>query len=166
MLSKRIIPCLDIRNGQTVKGINFNFVRIKLRAVRGVLNKEQGNNENSLSLSVFYNVDLIEKFWNEPGVRTLIKVTKQYKDFASLTDLVNNLDSNLNQKIELPPNIKSGESYVLQSAKIEWDDYFESLRNSPRIEENESFKEFFCLNRLRGNFEWDRKKNEEYNWTY
>jgi imidazole glycerol phosphate synthase subunit HisF len=23
MLAKRIIPCLDIRNGQTVKGINF-----------------------------------------------------------------------------------------------------------------------------------------------
>ena len=23
MLAKRIIPCLDIRNGQTVKGVNF-----------------------------------------------------------------------------------------------------------------------------------------------
>ena len=27
MLSKRIIPCLDIRNGQTVKGINFINIR-------------------------------------------------------------------------------------------------------------------------------------------
>jgi cyclase len=27
MLSKRIIPCLDIRNGQTVKGINFVNIR-------------------------------------------------------------------------------------------------------------------------------------------
>ena len=23
MLTKRIIPCLDVKNGQTVKGINF-----------------------------------------------------------------------------------------------------------------------------------------------
>lgn len=27
MLSKRIIPCLDIRNGQTVKGVNFVNIR-------------------------------------------------------------------------------------------------------------------------------------------
>jgi cyclase len=27
MLSKRIIPCLDIRNGQTVKGVNFINIR-------------------------------------------------------------------------------------------------------------------------------------------
>ena len=27
MLAKRIIPCLDIRNGQTVKGINFLDIR-------------------------------------------------------------------------------------------------------------------------------------------
>ena len=24
MLAKRIIPCLDVKNGRTVKGINFN----------------------------------------------------------------------------------------------------------------------------------------------
>ena len=27
MLAKRIIPCLDIRDGQTVKGINFENIR-------------------------------------------------------------------------------------------------------------------------------------------
>ena len=27
MLAKRIIPCLDVRNGQTVKGINFVYIR-------------------------------------------------------------------------------------------------------------------------------------------
>ena len=26
MLAKRIIPCLDIKNGQTVKGINFENI--------------------------------------------------------------------------------------------------------------------------------------------
>ena len=27
MLAKRIIPCLDIKNGRTVKGINFENIR-------------------------------------------------------------------------------------------------------------------------------------------
>ena len=27
MLTKRIIPCLDVKNGRTVKGINFNNLR-------------------------------------------------------------------------------------------------------------------------------------------
>ncbi|MDQ6845714.1 MAG: HisA/HisF-related TIM barrel protein, partial [Bacteroidota bacterium] len=27
MLAKRIIPCLDINNGRTVKGINFENIR-------------------------------------------------------------------------------------------------------------------------------------------
>ena len=27
MLAKRIIPCLDIKNGQTVKGVNFLDVK-------------------------------------------------------------------------------------------------------------------------------------------
>lgn len=27
MLSKRIIPCLDVKNGQTVKGVNFKNLK-------------------------------------------------------------------------------------------------------------------------------------------
>jgi len=27
MLTKRIIPCLDVKNGRTVKGINFKSLR-------------------------------------------------------------------------------------------------------------------------------------------
>jgi len=86
---------------------------------------------------------------------------------VNLTELVNILISNLGfQEIDLPSEILFGDSFALKAAKIEWDAYFERLRNSPRIEENESFKEFFCLNLLRSNFQYDRKKYEEYNWTY
>ncbi|MBO5818165.1 MAG: tRNA-dihydrouridine synthase [Bacteroidales bacterium] len=28
MLAKRIIPCLDVKNGQTVKGVNFENLRV------------------------------------------------------------------------------------------------------------------------------------------
>ncbi|MBQ0084238.1 MAG: imidazole glycerol phosphate synthase subunit HisF, partial [Clostridiales bacterium] len=27
MITKRIIPCLDVRNGQVVKGVNFEGLR-------------------------------------------------------------------------------------------------------------------------------------------
>ena len=27
MLTKRIIPCLDVKNGQTVKGVNFENLK-------------------------------------------------------------------------------------------------------------------------------------------
>ena len=46
MLSKRIIPCLDIRNGQTVKGINFIDIREVGDPVElGKLYSEQGADE-------------------------------------------------------------------------------------------------------------------------
>ncbi len=46
MLSKRIIPCLDIRNGQTVKGVNFVNIREVGDPVElGKLYSEQGADE-------------------------------------------------------------------------------------------------------------------------
>ena len=46
MLAKRIIPCLDIRDGQTVKGINFVNIREVGDAVElGAAYAEKGADE-------------------------------------------------------------------------------------------------------------------------
>ena len=46
MLAKRIIPCLDIRNGQTVKGVNFiNIVNVGDPVELGKLYAQQGADE-------------------------------------------------------------------------------------------------------------------------
>jgi imidazole glycerol-phosphate synthase subunit HisF len=46
MLAKRIIPCLDIRDGQTVKGVNFvNIVNVGDPVELGKLYSEQGADE-------------------------------------------------------------------------------------------------------------------------
>jgi imidazole glycerol-phosphate synthase subunit HisF len=46
MLKKRIIPCLDVRNGQTVKGINFNGMAYAGNAVElAALYSKQGADE-------------------------------------------------------------------------------------------------------------------------
>ena len=46
MLAKRIIPCLDIRDGQTVKGVNFVNIREVGDPVElGSMYAEQGADE-------------------------------------------------------------------------------------------------------------------------
>ncbi|HEX7584729.1 MAG TPA: imidazole glycerol phosphate synthase subunit HisF [Prolixibacteraceae bacterium] len=46
MLTKRIIPCLDIKDGQTVKGINFvNIINVGDPVELGALYAEQGADE-------------------------------------------------------------------------------------------------------------------------
>jgi len=46
MLAKRIIPCLDIRDGQTVKGVNFiNIINVGDPVELGKLYAEQGADE-------------------------------------------------------------------------------------------------------------------------
>ena len=30
MISKRIIPCLDVKNGRVVKGVNFEGIQLSL----------------------------------------------------------------------------------------------------------------------------------------
>jgi cyclase len=46
MLAKRIIPCLDIKDGQTVKGINFvNIINVGDPVELGALYAEQGADE-------------------------------------------------------------------------------------------------------------------------
>lgn len=46
MLAKRIIPCLDIKNGQTVKGINFeNIINVGDPVELGALYASQGADE-------------------------------------------------------------------------------------------------------------------------
>src|ERR1700742_3255172 len=46
MLTKRIIPCLDIRDGRTVKGVNFENIRDAGDPIElGALYAEQGADE-------------------------------------------------------------------------------------------------------------------------
>ena len=50
MLAKRIIPCLDVKDGQVVKGINFEGLREVGDPVEmGAFYSEQGADEHGLS---------------------------------------------------------------------------------------------------------------------
>lgn len=79
---------------------------------------------------------------------------KEYKDFRSFNSIINCLPCTVAyREIVLPPLFTIDAETNLNQIKVAWDSYFENIRNLPRIEENESFKEFFCLHRLGYNFE-------------
>ena len=134
------------------------MVQIKLRAIKRVkvLHYYTRNEE----ICIYYYINLEEAFENSDENKTLIKMVKQYKDFICLTRLINNLHCNFGyQEINLPLPI-TNEYDVTPSTKENWDEYLEQIRMSPRIEENESFKEFFCLNRIGDRFKYQRKVDE------
>ena len=40
MITKRIIPCLDVRNGRVVKGTNFEGIRVESLAIIDSMDRE------------------------------------------------------------------------------------------------------------------------------
>lgn len=74
MLKKRIIPCLDIKNGRTVKGVNFNSI------------KDAGN---PIELA---------KFYSDQGADELVflDITATIEDRKTLTKLVEEIAFEIN----------------------------------------------------------------------
>ena len=52
MITKRIIPCLDVRDGRVVKGVNFE----KLREVASPVDLAKFYSENGADELVFYDI--------------------------------------------------------------------------------------------------------------
>ena len=150
---------------KTVIGINFNLVRIKLKAfkVAAIFNHYAQNKEEIVS---YYFVNLEELFDNSDIIRTQIKIVKEYKDFLAFNSIINQLPCNFGcDEINLPINFKLDEKLDFTRMKKQWDEYLEIIRNLPRIEENQSFKEFFCLHRLKNNFQYQREPEEIIDFT-
>lgn len=92
---------------------------------------------------------------------------KEYNDFKIFNSVINHLPCTVGyNEIILPPlfNIPQildmEEEKNLNENKLKWDTYLEAILNLPRIEDNESFKEFFCLHRLGYNFQYYRNAIE------
>ena len=82
MLAKRIVPCLDVRNGKVVKGINFTGIR-----------------------EVDSPVELA-KFYNESGADELVfyDITATVEERGLFTDILKEVAS----QIFIPPPTVSG----------------------------------------------------------
>lgn len=138
-------------------------IRLKSFKEVKIINRFNGGEE----LFNFYYIDLEEFFEKSIKIRTQIKMVKKYRDFLDFNHIINNLHLNFGQPIiNLPDSIKSNEENDYEFIKEKWSHYFKEIAMSPRVEENESFKEFFCLNRLGDNFQYHRNKVESLDFTH
>lgn len=92
MLTKRIIPCLDIKDGRTVKGINFNNIRDAGDPVE------------------------LAKFYSQQGADELVflDITATIEKRKTLVELVKKLASNIN----IPFTVGGGISSVANVSEL------------------------------------------------
>ena len=92
MLAKRIIPCLDIKDGRTVKGINFENLRDAGDAVE------------------------LGKWYSEHGADELVflDITATHEDRRTFAELVTHIAENLN----IPFTVGGGISSVADVSRL------------------------------------------------
>jgi cyclase len=92
MLAKRIIPCLDIRDGKTVKGINFENIR------------EVGD---PVELGAFYSLQGADEL-------IYLDITASHEDRKLFSDLVRKIA----QKLNIPFTVGGGISEIKDAEKL------------------------------------------------
>jgi cyclase len=92
MLAKRIIPCLDIRDGKTVKGINFENIR------------EVGD---PVELGAFYSLQGADEL-------VYLDITASHEDRKLFSDLVRKIA----QKLNIPFTVGGGISEIKDADKL------------------------------------------------
>ena len=131
------------------------------------------NSEGKLESIVHYYLNL-EEFYepneSEFRLRTVIRVKKRYDDFNNLykniwaiyRDIFDvNIPSLPAQKLVVHGVTK----FDPKERKQTWETFFFNLLRIPRIEENESFKEFFNLNKLESASKYYRDEKEVHDFT-
>lgn len=113
-------------------------------------------------LFIIYYYFILEECDAFNKIKTQIKMVKKYCDFKLFNQLIwtkyNEYDVNIPK---LPTEIDNyKQDYDPKLMKKKWDLYFTNLLKIPRIEQNETFLEFFNLNRLGIDFKYNRKVNE------
>ena len=153
-------------------GINFNFVSVKLVWIKQKTFKQDflssGMRSPLSGKELHYYITLeefTEKIRGKFKTRTLIKMVKKYNDFKALNQILRTTYQELDDNFwNLPPDVENNK-FVADDMKKKWDDYFFYLLKIPKIEQNESFRDFFNLNRLGPSFEFVRGESEVLDFT-
>lgn len=92
-------------------------------------------------------------------------MVKNYDELENFNDVIISSYTDLEENsLKLPPDV-SLNNYDSTEMKKKWDDYFYFLLKIPKIEQNESFRDFFNLNRLGVTFEFTRGDSEIFDFT-
>lgn len=111
--------------------------------------------------------EFIEKTKGKLKNRTLIKMVKKYAELQNFNNILFSTYPDIDEnQLNLPPE-SNMETFETNSEEIKkkWDDYFYYMLKIPKIEQNESFRDFFNLNRLGVSFEFTRGDSEIFDFT-
>lgn len=118
----------------------------------------------------YYYLNLYEYYENVQKFKkpkTIIKILKKYNDIWNLNQEILRRFTDLEvEDLDFPEekceNVSLSDAYKL---KLKWENYFFVMLRIPRIEENESFKEFFNLNRLGLDYKFSRGELEIFDFS-
>ena len=168
-------PCLRNKR-RVVSDINFNNVRIIFNGIKKVLVQESTNSgtfkrikaktmNGRMEQNYFINLEETEFSFNGPtnaNIRTVIKLSKNYKELEEFNKIImKNFENEFLP--DLPDDFwEDGSLKIRGEARKLWEEYFLNLINIPMIEENQTFKEFFHLDKARNRYMYDSDKKETF----
>lgn len=158
----------SFRRRKVVSDINFNNVRIIFNGVKSFLIQQNGGPRNKRSNTINgkmeknYFLDLQEmEFSGSPHfntIRTVIKLSKNYKELEEFDRIIRKNFEN-DDLPDLPDDDEDGNE---TKKKKKWEEYFTHLIGIRMIEENQTFKDFFHLDRARNRYMYDSDKKETF----
>lgn len=162
---------------KVVSDINFNNVRLVFMGIMRVApqnSAHSGLGRRHLTVSVKTERVYVIKLEEIEGtsavfprnlarnLRTEIKMGRNYKELEEFHRIIKKNFEN-DCAFELPE--ENEEKIVMEVEEVrKWEEYFASLLNIPMIEENQTFKEFFYLDKARNkylfnyNYDYERKE--------
>ena len=154
---------------RVVSDINFNNVRIIFVGVKSLVitNTVSRTQTSKRSLTVNgklernYLINLEEVESISPrisNIRTVIKLSKNYKELEEFDKIIRQNFEN-DYLPSLPDDADDGNDSKKRNM---WDEYFLYLINIRMIEENQTFKDFFHLDRARNKYMYDSDKKETF----
>lgn len=157
-----------------VADINFNHVRIGFNGIKKTLIENLQNypisNQNlmkktqskgRIERNYFFNLEEYEGYGCN-NIRTVIKLSKNYKELEEFHKIIKKNFEN-EYLIDLPEDVKEeGSLPNKESLKKLWEDYFVHLLMIPTVEENQTLKEFFHLDKARNRYMNDSERKETF----
>lgn len=143
----------------------FKYREEELKSENGKISAINVKNKKNENFLFFVYCFLLEERWEnlwEP--RTTIKFTRNYEEIKNMHKIICNLGQNFDMfqdEATVPEDLKESEIGLYDEPKYrrikeKWEEYFEKVLKIPGIEENESFKCFCCLDRLKSGWEFNR----------
>lgn len=156
--------------------MDFNNTIIRVVGVKSSarpLDLDQLNSQGKSESIVHYFLNL-EEFYdqidNEFKLRTIVKVKKVYNDFKNLYKNIWSIYRDIHD-VNIPSLpvqklvVHGVTKFDPKERKHTWETFFFNLLRIPRIEENESFREFFNLNKLEMGSKYYREEKEIHDFT-